>query len=667
MSSPISSVLATLDGNLQSIASQVGRLRASLELDDEQLKRMLTDARRDAAKVRDLIRAERPDAQWKDRGALDSLIRDLEVAAEQKRIQERRNKLLDLASELDRGKVKHRVEARTATLNGLRLEAVKQLRKDADLAQQDKQLPGPPAREWLHWVCNLQEKEDAQSLETLRTDFPALEHFVGEMEESYWVAGEPGAAIASQPSAPPAPMAKAAAAETVAFPTPAPKPVAPSRVADQDKVPHIVRPQPPAPSPAPATAAAFHDTTAPSRAVAQSPRRSENKTGWQAAAVAVAREPEPEAPPTAPSKKRCDKCGTDYPVQFIVCPIHGSALRVVAETVAAPAARDKSAVATTAAVAMEPKPTAATKAARAPAPAPVTESPKQAKVEAPVVEKVSKPARTEIETIAVVDEASTDAADGELSGLAHWTAQARKLLANPAVLAGVGLLLFVVLVAGVILLISHQRPKPVAPKPVAVAQPTVAPLTEVNVAANQPAGATTTAPGTAANTKTTADQSKPPDQTADTKPTQPTTVLNLPSPSLNAKPRQEDTPEAPSIAGAMPNANTMGEIVKGIPVNVPTQKARVTSGVAQGQLMKQVPPQYPQQARQLRVEGAVVLQATISKDGSVKSVKVVSGHTLLTKAAVDAVKQWHYKPFTVDGQPVEADTQVKVNFTLGTP
>jgi len=94
------------------------------------------------------------------------------------------------------------------------------------------------------------------------------------------------------------------------------------------------------------------------------------------------------------------------------------------------------------------------------------------------------------------------------------------------------------------------------------------------------------------------------------------------------------------------------------------QKVRVSSGVAQGLLIRQVKPQYPPLARQARVQGTVVLQAVIGKDGTVQDLRVVSGHPLLIGAAVAAVKQWLYRPYYLNGEPVTVDTQMNVNFTL---
>jgi protein TonB len=94
------------------------------------------------------------------------------------------------------------------------------------------------------------------------------------------------------------------------------------------------------------------------------------------------------------------------------------------------------------------------------------------------------------------------------------------------------------------------------------------------------------------------------------------------------------------------------------------QDIRISQGVSQGLLLKRVQPIYPPQARQARIEGAVELTATITKDGSTRDVKVISGPALLGKVAVDAVRQWKYKPYYLNGEPVEVQTQIMLNFKL---
>ena len=94
------------------------------------------------------------------------------------------------------------------------------------------------------------------------------------------------------------------------------------------------------------------------------------------------------------------------------------------------------------------------------------------------------------------------------------------------------------------------------------------------------------------------------------------------------------------------------------------QTMSVSQGVSQGLLYKKVAPVYPPTALRLRVEGTVELLATISKSGDISQVKVVSGDSQLSKAAADAVKQWKYKPYLLNGEPVEIQTQVTIKFKL---
>ena len=97
----------------------------------------------------------------------------------------------------------------------------------------------------------------------------------------------------------------------------------------------------------------------------------------------------------------------------------------------------------------------------------------------------------------------------------------------------------------------------------------------------------------------------------------------------------------------------------------PPQKLRVSSGVAAGMLVHQVKPLYPPIAMQARIQGTVVLQAVIGKDGTVQDLHLISGHPMLAPAAIEAVQHWRYRPYLLNGEPVEVDTQINVNFTLG--
>jgi TonB family protein len=89
---------------------------------------------------------------------------------------------------------------------------------------------------------------------------------------------------------------------------------------------------------------------------------------------------------------------------------------------------------------------------------------------------------------------------------------------------------------------------------------------------------------------------------------------------------------------------------------------RISQGVSQGLVIKRVAPQYPAAALAVHAQGAVLIEATISKDGSVLNPKVLKGDAVLARAAVEAVRQWRYKPYYLDGAPVEIQTQITVNF-----
>jgi protein TonB len=125
------------------------------------------------------------------------------------------------------------------------------------------------------------------------------------------------------------------------------------------------------------------------------------------------------------------------------------------------------------------------------------------------------------------------------------------------------------------------------------------------------------------------------------------------------------------VPGGIPGGQmggVIGGIISSTPVAVPKvatpQRVRVSAGVTSGLLVRKVNPNYPPLARQARIQGTVVLHAVISKDGSIENLTLVSGHPMLAPSAIEAVKQWKYKPYLLNGEPVEVDTEVQVNFTL---
>lgn len=142
-------------------------------------------------------------------------------------------------------------------------------------------------------------------------------------------------------------------------------------------------------------------------------------------------------------------------------------------------------------------------------------------------------------------------------------------------------------------------------------------------------------------------------------------VEDTPPPSMAASGVQGGVPGG--VPGGQLNG-VIGGIISSTPTAVPTlappKVIRVSSGVSAGMLTRRINPNYPPLARQARVQGTVLLEATIGKDGSIENLHVISGHPMLVSAAVEAVKQWKYRPYLLNGDPVEVETTVQVNFRL---
>jgi periplasmic protein TonB len=101
-----------------------------------------------------------------------------------------------------------------------------------------------------------------------------------------------------------------------------------------------------------------------------------------------------------------------------------------------------------------------------------------------------------------------------------------------------------------------------------------------------------------------------------------------------------------------------------VSVAKPTGPVHLTSTMSEGLLLQKTMPTYPVIAKATRTEGVVVLQATISKTGTIENLHVISGHPMLQKAAIDAVSNWRYRPYLLNGVPVEVETTVNVVFKL---
>jgi periplasmic protein TonB len=158
------------------------------------------------------------------------------------------------------------------------------------------------------------------------------------------------------------------------------------------------------------------------------------------------------------------------------------------------------------------------------------------------------------------------------------------------------------------------------------------------------------------------------------------TPTRIPNKVLMIKEAEVPPPASPGgVVGGVPGGipgGQLGGVIGGIlsslsrPVAVPKpvaipQRVRVSQGVTRGLLIRQVQPTYPVLAKEARIQGQVVLTAIIAKDGTIQKLQVVSGHPMLVPAAINAVKQWRYKPYLLSGQPVEVVTTITVNFNLG--
>jgi protein TonB len=129
---------------------------------------------------------------------------------------------------------------------------------------------------------------------------------------------------------------------------------------------------------------------------------------------------------------------------------------------------------------------------------------------------------------------------------------------------------------------------------------------------------------------------------------------------------EESATTLPSpLAVASANDSNLSGLMSSASSSVPRPSlatVRISQGVSQGLLIKRVQPKYPPAALAVHAQGAVQIEATIDKEGNVTNLKVLNGDPVLARAALDAVRQWRYKPYYLDGDPVEIQTQITVNF-----
>ncbi len=114
------------------------------------------------------------------------------------------------------------------------------------------------------------------------------------------------------------------------------------------------------------------------------------------------------------------------------------------------------------------------------------------------------------------------------------------------------------------------------------------------------------------------------------------------------------------ILSSTPSAPAVPKLV----APVAPKRIRISQGVTEGRLIQKIEPQYPKLAQAARIQGPVLLTAIISKTGEIQNLVLISGHPLLVPAALEAVKKWRYRPYLLNGEPVEVETTITVNFEL---
>ena len=657
------SALASLDRPLGAVEDAVRKLESSDEVDVASALAQLQAADEAARNLRAMLLAEVPDAEWQDRNQLNALVHT-------RHVEQQRSRLIILASELELGTISHRRAARVTQLTELREEAVKELRYLAGIEGDPPTLPGPEAGRWVDWACSLKEPEDTEALQTLRKGFAYLDEFVASLEPGMWqVDGAPvqhdqeldAEAIQQRRSRLLALAAELERGDIVHHRA--------LRVSHLNELReesikelrahaavHGVPPNLPGPEAAQWVQWACH-LKEPDDADALQNLRS--RFGHLDEFVAGL---EPDM--WKPNAEKPAAAAAAMASTAAVVPAGKSAAPApAAKAAAAPAkAPAKGASAKTTAPAKAATGAAATAPAAAAAVAVAAKATEEKKV--PLQDTLlednfvpTRPSEPPVEThifreiVATADEGS--GSDLKSRVMEIWEGKRRLVIATAAVL--------VVTVLGAMLWRVHrtQASNP-APKAVEAKAPDVTPTNTVTTPSITPTAAAAPAPEKK--------EPKPKDENANAAPPAPKQAALLDTGGLRAPQSMPKSGARTEEANAAVGAPSLGAISGGalptgvMNISAAQPKPRASSGVVEGALIHRVSPLYPAPARQAGVRGNVTVQALVGKDGSVRSVKVLKGPPLLSQAAADAVKQWKYKPFLLDGQPTEANIEVNINF-----
>jgi hypothetical protein len=179
------STINSLNDSLTALHGSLGKIKAAKSVDLSEVIEQLKTAAESSRNLRALVLAELPEASWQNREELDGIVEEISKRIEARNLEQKRLRLTNLATQLERGTIVHRRTVRQNQLQQLRDQAAKELRTQAALPSPPS-MPGPEADEWIDWACKLKEPEDVESLQTLRNGFARLDEFIANLEPEMW-------------------------------------------------------------------------------------------------------------------------------------------------------------------------------------------------------------------------------------------------------------------------------------------------------------------------------------------------------------------------------------------------------------------------------------------------------------------------------------------------
>jgi protein TonB len=214
--------------------------------------------------------------------------------------------------------------------------------------------------------------------------------------------------------------------------------------------------------------------------------------------------------------------------------------------------------------------------------------------------------------------------------------------------------------------LSGAKPEAAAPSPSSTLSSAALSPASGQPAKNSPASAVSSAPATAPKNAAPSPRNEPPVEQPQQKKLR-LGQVRLAAPVVNRGTNSSQVAEAdPSLTASVPtpgSAESLSALSWGLGKE-PTAPLPVGGDVKPAHLVKSVPPLYPQMARTQRISGNVSIDAVVDVDGNVGTMKILSGPAILHRAALDAVKQWHYEPAMLDGKPTASHLTVIVQFRL---